>query len=165
MRQGPIATVFLIIVGGTYLQVRGNGREVSANTAPTAGQTTTIAGIRGEGFIGVKSPAVPPPDSPALVSQTVVPIPPKKAHRVMLSWAPAAMTTVTTDDVIGYNVYRYSEFSDSWTKINSDLVAAPEFTDYHVRSGSTYYYTTTAVSQSGTQSGFSNMVKVVIPYP
>jgi len=39
------------------------------------------------------------------------------------------------------------------------------YSDSTVQSGQTYYYATTAVDSSGTESTYSNQVQVAIPFP
>jgi len=79
-------------------------------------------------------------------------------HSVDLSWdaSPA---------VAGYNVYRGSQPSGPFSKINSALDATITYTDTSVQAGSTYYYVATAVDSSGAESGYSAAVPVVIPTP
>ena len=77
------------------------------------------------------------------------------SHSVTLAWRPAA-------SVIGYNVYRGSASQGPFAKI-SELHPKATFTDAGVASGKTYFYVTTAVSQKGHESKFSNPVRVTIP--
>lgn len=81
------------------------------------------------------------------------------AHSVDLSW------TASSSAVVGYNVYRGAVSGGPYTKINSAADAATAFTDGTVQSGQTYYYTVTAVDNSGTESARSNEVQAVIPTP
>jgi len=39
------------------------------------------------------------------------------------------------------------------------------YSDSTVQAGQTYYYATTAVDSSGSESGYSNKVQVVVPTP
>ena len=52
-----------------------------------------------------------------------------------------------------------------YSKINSVLNVGTSYTDNSVQAGQTYYYVTTSVAGSGTQSKYSNKVRVVIPNP
>jgi hypothetical protein len=92
-------------------------------------------------------------NSPTTESLTGTGTPPS----VYLSW-----TASTSPGVVGYNIYRHGS-SGSYTKINSSLDPATNYTDASVASGETYYYATTAVNSSGEESGYSNQVEVVIP--
>jgi fibronectin type 3 domain-containing protein len=39
------------------------------------------------------------------------------------------------------------------------------YSDSSVQSGTTYFYVTTAVDSSGTESSYSNQVQAVVPFP
>jgi len=81
-------------------------------------------------------------------------------HSVTLGW-----NTSTSSDVAGYNVYRATSSTGSFTKLNAQLDAAPYDTDSSVQAGATYYYAVTAVSTTGTESTYSNQIQVVVPTP
>ena len=78
------------------------------------------------------------------------------SHGVSLSWTPSASS------VIGYFVYRSSTSGGPYTKLNAAVDAQPTFVDSGLASG-TYYYVVTSVDSSGTESGFSNEVQVIVP--
>ena len=80
------------------------------------------------------------------------------AHNVSLSWIAS-----TSSDVSGYNIYRSTSKTGSYTKINSKLNPSTSYEDATVAGGTTYYYATTAVDSSGVESKYSNQVKVVVP--
>jgi uncharacterized protein YfiM (DUF2279 family) len=79
-------------------------------------------------------------------------------HSVDLSWD-------SSSAVAGYNLYRGSQASGPFNKINSTLDATTTYTDTSVQAGSTYYYVATAVDTSGVESAYSAAVSVVIPTP
>lgn len=81
-------------------------------------------------------------------------------HRVDLSWSASTSTSVA-----GYNVYRATSTTGSYSRINSALNPSTSYSDSAVQSGQTYYYATTAVDSSGAESTYSNQVQVVIPLP
>jgi len=81
-------------------------------------------------------------------------------HIVGLSWNPS-----TSTDVTGYNIYRATSPSGSYTKLNSSLDSAMSYNDNTAVSGQTYYYATTAVDSSGLESVHSNQVQVAVPFP
>src|SRR5712692_3644413 len=97
-------------------------------------------------------------NSPALESLTGSGTPPPQ-HSVDLSWSPS------TSSVVGYNLYRGTKSGGPYTRINSVLDASTAYTDSTVQGGQTYYYVTTAVNTSGSESGYSNQVRAVIPSP
>jgi hypothetical protein len=82
---------------------------------------------------------------------------PGPQHRVNLSWKPS------TSPVIGYNVYRRGP--SGLVKLNFVPVAGTTYVDSTVQPGQTYYYTTKAVSPTGTESSPSNEVRAPIPSP
>jgi len=80
-------------------------------------------------------------------------------HTVALSWADSG------SGVVGYNVFRGNVSGGPYTQINSAVTTTAAYTDNTVVSGQTYYYVTTAVNESGTQSGYSNEAQGAIPTP
>jgi hypothetical protein len=82
---------------------------------------------------------------------------PGPQHSVNLSWKPS------TSPVIGYNVYRRGP--SGLVRLNVAPVAGTTYVDSTVQPGQTYYYTTKAVSPTGTESSPSNEVRAPIPSP
>jgi uncharacterized repeat protein (TIGR03803 family) len=80
------------------------------------------------------------------------------AHTVNLSWDAS-----TSQNIVGYNVYRGPSVSGPYTKINSTLDPNTSYTDSTVQGGQTYYYVTTAVDNQGAESAYSNHSEAVIP--
>jgi len=78
-------------------------------------------------------------------------------HMVALSWNPS------TSSISGYKVYRGTQSSGPYSKLNSSLLAGTSYTDANVQSGATYYYVSTAVNSSNVESGYSNQATAVIP--
>ena len=85
---------------------------------------------------------------------------PAPVHSVNLSW-----TASTSQNVIGYNIYRGGKSGGPYSKINSVLDASTLYSDTAVVDGSTYYYVTTAVNSSNQESTYSNQTLAVIPPP
>jgi hypothetical protein len=77
-------------------------------------------------------------------------------YTVNLSWNPS------TSEVAGYNVYRSSTLTGTYSKLNPTLDATTDFTDNTVASGATYYYDVTSVSSSGQESSPCTPVKVTV---
>ena len=77
---------------------------------------------------------------------------------VNLTWQPS-----TSQNIVGYNVYRGTSSSGSYTKLNSSLDPNTQYTDSTVQAGQTYYYATTAVDNQGDESGYSNQCEAQIP--
>ena len=80
-----------------------------------------------------------------------------QAHSVSLSW------TGSASSVSGYNVYRSTSSTGTYTKVNSAVVANTSYKDANVSSGTTYFYATTAVNSKGQESTYSNKVQVAVP--
>ena len=80
-------------------------------------------------------------------------------HSVTLSWNPSS------SDVSGYNVYRSSLAAGPFTKLNSGIDADTTYTDNSVQAGQNYFYVTTALDTTGTESTYSNQVSAAIPTP
>ena len=78
-------------------------------------------------------------------------------HSVSLSWS------ASTSQVAGYNVYRRSQPSGSFTKLNSILETATVYSDANVVSGQTYYYAVTSVDGKLVESAYSNIATAVVP--
>ena len=98
-------------------------------------------------------------NSPTVESLTGTGTPPPQ-HSVNLSW-----TASTSQSIIGYNIYRGVKSGGPYSKINSVLNASTLYTDTTVADGLTYYYVTTAVNSSNTESAYSNQTTAVIPPP
>ena len=80
-------------------------------------------------------------------------------HRVDLSW------NGSTSTVTGYNVYRGSQAGGPYSKINSLPNAGTNYSDSSVQAGQVYFYVTTAVDSTGSESLNSNEVSASVPSP
>jgi fibronectin type 3 domain-containing protein len=69
----------------------------------------------------------------------------------------------STSSVSGYNVYRSTTSGSGYAKVNTSLVSGLTYSDSTVQSGTTYYYVTTSVDSSGTESNNSNEAQAIIP--
>jgi hypothetical protein len=81
-------------------------------------------------------------------------------HSTSLSW-----TASTSSNITGYHVYRSTQASGPYTKLTSAPVATTTYTDITVLAGQTYYYVTTAVDNTNTESVYSNQATAVVPTP
>ncbi len=78
-------------------------------------------------------------------------------YSVNLSWNSSSGAT-------GYNVYRSTTASGTYSRLNSTPNANTAFTDSTVVPGQTYYYSATSVSSSGVESSLATPpVQAVIP--
>ena len=112
----------------------------------------TVAGSV-SGSVTITSNATGSPSTISLSGSGVVSVP----HSVSLSW------TASTSVVTGYNVYRSTTSGTGYTKLNASPVSVVSYRDSSVVNGTTYYYVTTAVDGSGTESTNSNEAVAVIP--
>jgi hypothetical protein len=85
---------------------------------------------------------------------------PSPQHAVDLSW-----TASTSQNTIGYNIYRGGKSGGPYSRINAVLNASTLYSDTSVADGQTYYYVTTAVSSTNEESAYSNQTQAVIPPP
>lgn len=81
-----------------------------------------------------------------------------QGHSVNLSW-----NASTSQNVIGYNVYRGLQSGGPYNKINSVLDPNLAYTDTSVANGTTYYYVTTSVNSNDEESVYSNEAQATIP--
>jgi hypothetical protein len=133
-----------------------SGTTLTPNQAVTLSVTFAPASAGSlTGSVSVASNATNSPTSIALSGTGVQLI----AHSAALSW------TASTSVVSGYNVYRGTASGGPYTKLNSSLIAPIIYTDNTVQSGQTYFYVVTAVDANNVESGYSNEVSAVIPFP
>ena len=102
-------------------------------------------------------PTNPPSTNPPTTNPPPTNPPPATQHTVALSWG------ASSSQVIGYRVYRSETSGGSYSPLNGTAVAALNYSDSTVASGTTYYYVVTAVDSSGTESAYSNQATAVIP--
>jgi hypothetical protein len=112
--------------------------------APQTGGTVTSA-------LDFTSNAVNSPSAEALSGTGVASV-----YTVDLSWNPS------TSQVSGYNIYRSSSLTGTYSKVNTSLDPATTFPDSTVASGATYYYDVTSVSPSGVESSPCTPVKITV---
>src|SRR3954451_11392186 len=81
-------------------------------------------------------------------------------HHVTLTWqapSPGPRFTVT-----GYKVYRRLTPGDRYSLL-ADRVSAPEYEDWLVQSGKTYFYVVTSLDSAGQESRFSREIAATLP--
>jgi len=145
-----------ITLSGSGYSMTGGSAPVtlspSQNLTLTIVFSPTTAGIL-NGSISIVSNATGSPAAISLSGTGVTAV----QHSVALTW------NASTSTVAGYNVYRSTVSGSSYTKINPSLVAVLNYTDSAVQSGTTYFYVTTAVDSTGSESVYSNEVSAPIP--
>ncbi len=156
---GASIVVSSVDTGSSEFSVSGLSFPISLSAGQSLGFTVTFtpqsSGTASTSISFVSNASNSP--STATLTGTGVAAP---AHSVNLSW-----NADGSPNVSGYNVYRRTGNSGSYTKINSSLVPATAYTDSGVSDGTTYYYETTAVNSSGQESVPSSPVQAVIPPP
>jgi len=149
-------TISQINLSGAGYSMTGGSAPVtltpSQNLSLTIQFSPTAAGIV-NGNILIVSNATGSPVTVSLSGTGVAQV----QHSVNLTW------NASTSTVSGYNVYRSTVSGTGYVKINSSLVTALNYTDSTVQSGTTYFYVTTAVDSTGSESVYSNEVSAPIP--
>ena len=92
-----------------------------------------------------------------MVGFTLASTTPPTQHTVVLSWKASSSANITS-----YNVYR-STISGGYYGLVGSTAGSLSYKDDTVESGTTYYYVTTAVSNKGEQSEYSNQVIATVP--
>jgi hypothetical protein len=111
---------------------------------------TTEAQKDNVGFAVVDFGAVTPPDTTPPAAPTGLTATAGK-RKITLNW-----TANTEPDLAGYNVYRSSSSTGTYTKLNTSLVTANTYTNSSLTSGTTWFYRVTAVDTSNNESAVSN---------
>lgn len=117
------------------------------NTSYNTSADTVVTDIQGAGTGGPPD-TTPPADPTGLVAS-----PGNTA--VSLSW-----NNNTEGDLDGYNIYRSLTSGSGYSKLNTNPVTSPAFTDTGLTNGVTYYYVITAVDTAlpANESGYSSEV-------
>jgi hypothetical protein len=149
-----------VIVSGATLS--GAGFTMSGATFPltlNAGQTATLslqfdptAAGAATGNLTISSDASSNSTAVATLSGTGVPM------AVDLSW-----NAPSDSEIAGFNVYRATGSSSSYSRLNGSVSSPASFTDSTIQAGITYQYYVTTVDSTGAESGPSNTATVVTP--
>jgi len=86
-------------------------------------------------------------------------VPPAPSHSVDLAWK------ASTSSIVGYNIYRATQSTGPFSKLNSQPQSGLTYTDNNVQAGKTYYYGVTAVDSNSVESNFSNEASATTPTP
>jgi len=149
-----------VIVSG--VSMTGTGFTDSGITFPltlNTGQTATLnlqfapkAAGATTGQLTINSNSATNSSAVIPLSGTGVPL------AIALNWqAPGGST------VAGYNIYRATGSSSSFSKLNSSVNTPDSYTDGAVQPSTTYEYYVTSMDSSGTESAPSNTATVVVP--
>ena len=126
----------------------GQSTSMTVTFAPT--QAGSVAGS-----VVVTSTAS---DSPLDIAVSGIGAAANTTYSVDLSWAASASSGVT-----GYDVYRSTVSGGPYTLLDPTPVAALDYSDSSVQSGTEYFYVVTSVESNGTQSAYSTQISVSIP--
>lgn len=103
--------------------------------------------------IDVKAPLSAPPVPTGLIAQS-------GNASAQLAW-----NAVAAADLAGYNVYRRTNASEPWVKINSALLTATQYTAAPLTNGLSFQFSVTAVDTDGNESDKSGAVTVTPSAP
>jgi hypothetical protein len=136
-----------VIQGASFPWTIAAGQSASMNVAFTPKSSGTVSGS-----LSFSSNA-----SNSQASESLTGVGTTTPYSVSIWWN-------ASSDVVGYNVYRSTSSSGSYSKINSALDANTAYTDSTVASGNTYYYAATSVNSTGQESTLSTPpVQAVVP--
>jgi hypothetical protein len=155
--SGAAVTVSSDTVNGSAFALGGLSLPVTIPAGQQVQFTVTFTASANGVASGSISFASDASNSPTIESLTGTGVPPAQ-HSVNLSW-----TASTSQDVMGYNIYRGVKSGGPYSKINSVLNASTIYTDTTVVDSQTYYYVTTAVNSGNQESAYSNQAQAVIP--
>ncbi len=151
---GGSVTVSAASLGSSLFSISGITLPLTLNAGQSASFDVIFTPQSGGTFtstLDFSSTATNSPAAEALGGSGVEP-----AYTVNLSW------DASSSQVAGYNVYRSSTLSGTYSKMNPALDAATAFTDNTVASGATYYYDVTSVNSSGVESSPCTPLKVTV---
>jgi hypothetical protein len=152
---GEPVTISSVNSSNAQFVLNGLALPFTLSAGQSASFTLTFTPQSAGSVTGTLSFANTAPGSPVVEALTGSGV--STQHSVSLTWTPS------TSVVVGYNVYRSLVSGGPYTQINGTLDSATAYTDSSVSSSTTYYYVTTAVDSTGTESAYSNEVKAAIP--
>jgi hypothetical protein len=156
---GASVTVTGVTVGSSEFAISGLTFPVTIPSGQSAGFTVTFT-PQSSGLASTSASfasSATNSAAAATLTGTGVAAP---AYTVSLTWVAS-----TSPNVVGYNVYRRTGTTGSFTQINTVRDGTTAYTDSSVTDGQTYYYETTAVNSSNEESAPSAAVSAKIPAP
>jgi len=81
-------------------------------------------------------------------------------HKVSLTWSASP-----SSNVVSYNVYRSTAPGGPFARLTASPIGATSYNDQNVQSGTTYYYTATAVDNTNLESSQSTATTAYVPAP
>jgi hypothetical protein len=136
-----------VLDGASFPLTIPSGQSVSFNVAFTPKSSGTVSGS-----LSLASNA-----SDSLANEPLTGVGVLTPYSISLYWDAGA-------EAVGYNVYRSTGSTGSYSKINAAVDANTAYTDQTVVGGNTYYYAATSVSSTGQESARSTPpVEAVVP--
>jgi len=134
-----------VLTGASFPLTIPSGSSMSFNVAFTPQNSGTISGSLSFTSTASNSP-----------NESLTGIGAATAYTVNLSWNQSS-------SAVGYNIYRSTSSTGSYTKINPALDSNTAYADGTVAANTTYYYAATSVNSSGMESSPSAPVQVQVP--
>ena len=131
-----------------YIVPPGGSLVLNVIFAPSSSGNVT-------GSLVISSDSTGSPLTISLSGAGLQPVP----HSITLAWDPGPSS------VVGYYVYRSTDFGGPFTKLNFARITATTFTDPTAMSGGTYYYVVTSVDAANVESLYSDQMTIVVPIP
>jgi len=150
-------TISQISITGTNFSLTGASTPITLSAGQTDSFSVLYSPAGAETDSGSVLIASNATGSPAAINLSGTGVAQQTQHSVQLSWSDG------DSSVTGYNVYRSMTSGSGYVLLNGSLVGLDAFVDNTVQSGSTYYYVTTAVDSSGTESAYSNEAQALVP--
>jgi hypothetical protein len=150
-----------VTIAGVSYSGTGISASGAANITLNPGQSTSVtvkfaptAAGSASGSVAVTSNATDSPFAIAVTGSGVA----ATTHSVNLNWAASPSVGVA-----GYDIYRSTASGGPYAKLDSAPVAALDYTDSTVQSGTDYFYVVTSVESSGAQSSYSSQISISVP--
>ena len=149
-------TIFGVTIAGAGFAASGVSTGQILAPGQTAALSVTFTPSATGSVTGSVTVASNATNSPAKVTLSGTGAP-AVSHSATLNWV------ASTSAVAGYNIYRSNVSGGTYTKLNSQLITSPQYTDSTVLAAQTYYYVVTSETSGGVESVFSNEATAIIP--
>jgi Abnormal spindle-like microcephaly-assoc'd, ASPM-SPD-2-Hydin len=145
-------TISGVTTSGSGFSASGLSSGLTLQPGQTATLTVVFSPTAMGAATGTVTVASNASNSPASISVT------GSSYAVNLTWQASS-----SSELAGYDVYRSTSSSGSYSLLNTSPITATAYSDSSVADGQTYYYVVTAVNTSNVQSADSNQISVSIP--
>ena len=144
---------------GTYSQI-GNTTSTSYQATGLSANTTyyfKVAAYNAAGTGPQSSFILAATTEAAPITPTGITVTTVSHNSIMISWA-------SVSNALGYNVYRSSTSTGTYTKIGTSITTT-SYTDSGILAGTTYYYKVDAYNNGGSSSQSSAVLATTLPNP